>query len=150
MRETRQDKTQKRRDERRIDKRTQGDATGGDEMRQKESRLEEMKLNEMRGKEHRGVWKHIFVLLPPPYSLICLLFLHSASFPRSPVPRLVQVEESWSEGLYQNLQGLREKVIGTMWDEASSGINFPYELTPETLADKNLERMKRSQCPAPA
>ena len=65
--------------------------------------------------------------------LVCLL---SPSFPRSPVVAQVQV---WAplepRGQPQNLRGLREKkVIETMWDEASSGINFPYELTPRNLS----------------
>ena len=77
-----------------------------------------------------------------------LLSLHRNSFPISQEHGLLQVNESWSEGLPQNLQHLQLKVIKTMWDEANSGNSFAYELTPETLADKNLERMKKSQFPA--
>lgn len=62
------------------------------------------------------------------WALISSVFLYSPSIYLLTV--LGQVEECWSKGLPQNLQGLQEKeVIETIWDEANSGINLRHELT---------------------
>ena len=89
-------------------------------MRQKVTRLEEVK-----GGEERRLKERLSCLL------VCLL---PPSFPRSPA--LAQVQVFWSRKVGpQNLRGPREKkVIETMWDEATSGISFPYELTPRNLS----------------
>lgn len=89
-------------------------------------RKEDMRQDKRWEEVRRDDWRR-------PVFLVCLL---PPSFPRSPALAQVQV---WAlqepRGRPQNLRGLREKkVIETMWDEASSGINSPYELTPRNLS----------------
>lgn len=151
------DETGKR--ETRWDKRRQkGDDGRGDELRRwagrwvkrmKTRRGNDGRSHDVRGlyktrrggrwdKERKGAKTHFYGLIP---SLFFSLFHFISSL--------------WSRSkcleakiCLRNLRRLQEKVIETMWDEASSGISFPYEQIPKTVADKKLERMKKSQCPA--